>query len=117
MNESKKPDKKQLTPKEQFDQYFDKNEEQAKAQFYQNKSMLLIIKILIIIVLFLDIISFVLSLIYHEVDVFGVVGMFAIIVFQILFWLCFLKEKCFYYFRKGIANYYYQAVIWATYLF
>lgn len=106
-----------ITNKEEMDKHLDKNQEQAKMQIYNNKSVQLVLKIVIFTFLSIDIILFLVSIFYHDVDTFAIIVMLAIIVFQTIFWLCFLKEKCFYYFPKAIANYYYQGILWAAYLF
>lgn len=106
-----------ITNKEEMDKHLDKNQEQAKMQVYNNKSVQFVLKVVIFAFLLLDIILFLVAIFYYNIDIFTIAAMLAIIIFQIMFWLCFLKEKCFYYFPKAIANYYYQGILWAAYLF
>lgn len=108
---------KKLNEKEKVDQYLDKNQEQAKAQIYKNESVQSVLRFIVLAFLLFDAILFLASLIYYDIGIFAIIAMLAIIVFQTMFWLCFLKEHCFYYFPKAIANYYYQGVLWAIYLF
>lgn len=108
---------KKLNEKEKLDQYLDNNQEQAKAQIYKSKSVQSVLRFIVLAFLLFDAILFLASIIYYDIGIFAIIAMLAIIVFQTMFWLCFLKEHCFYYFPKAIANYYYQGVLWAIYLF
>lgn len=106
-----------ITNKEEMDKHLDKNQEQAKMQVYNNKSVQFVLKVVIFAFLLLDIILFLVAIFYYNIDIFTIAAMLAIIIFQTMFWLCFLKEHCFYYFQKAITNYYYQGILWAAYLF
>lgn len=108
---------RELNPKEQMDKYLDKNQEQTKAQIYKNESVHSVLRFIVFAFLLFDTILFFASIIYYGIGIFAIIAMLAIIVFQTMFWLCFLKEHCFYYFPKAIANYYYQGVLWVIYLF
>lgn len=107
---------KKLNEKEKLDQYLDKNQEQAKTQIYKNESVQLVSRFIVFAFLLFDTVLFLASIIYYDIGIFAIIGMLAIIVFQTMFWLCFLKERCFYYFQNAIANYYYQGVLWTIYL-
>lgn len=106
-----------ITNKEEMDKYLEKGQIEAKNRIYKNKSVRFVFNILFAILLILKLVYFVYSLIYYDIDIFEFAGMLTIIIFQIMLWLCILKESCWFYFRKAIANYYYQGFLGIAYLF
>lgn len=105
---------KKLDPKEQFDRNLEKYQAEDR-KFYQNHSAVSGLKSLILPILCFNLILWILSILCYETTLLQRVGMLVIIIFEALFWLCSLKESCFYYYRTAIANYYYQIFLYSLY--
>ncbi|MDE7316552.1 MAG: hypothetical protein K2N12_02335 [Helicobacter sp.] len=98
---------KELNPKKETDEYFEKGQRESKKLLYNAAAQRLLIFIALFL-LVLNLYSFVSYLIDYEVDAFVVVVMLAVIIFQNLFWLCVFRESCLFYFKRAVVNYFYN---------
>ncbi len=105
---------KKLTPKEQFDKNLERHQAEER-EVYQDKDFMRRAKQFILVLLVFNFAMWILSILYYETTFLQRISMLAIIIFQLLFWICAHKEKCFYYFDKAIANYYYHVLLWILY--
>lgn len=101
---------KELSPKKETDEYFEKGQRESKKLLYNATTQRLLI-FLALFLLALNLYSFVSYLIDYEVDAFVVVVMLAIIIFQNLFWFCVSRESCFFYFKRAVVNYFYHIIL------
>ena len=99
---------KELNPKKETDEYFEKGQRETKKMLYENAAGQRLFMFLALFLLALNLYSFVSYLIDYEVDAFVVVVMLAVIIFQNLFWLCVFRESCLFYFKRAVVNYFYN---------
>lgn len=107
---------KELNPKKETDEYFEKGQRETKKMLYENAAGQRFFMFLALSLLVLNLYSFVSYLIDYEVDAFVVIVMLAVIIFQNLFWLCVFRESCFFYFKRAVVNYFYNIILGFAFL-